>query len=230
MNEAIVSSLEPIGLVGGGASSDALIELAERIVTGWVAADGGADALLQAGRHPRAVIGDMDSLSDRARARFAAELHPIPEQESTDFDKALRSIRAPLVVGVGFTGGRVDHELAAFSTLLKRADCACILLGAQSLVFHCPPQLSLTLPKGDLVSLFPLQPLQVASTGLVWETEGLTLQPGVRVGTSNEVREDGPVRLAPSGDGLLVILRSSQLVEAARALGESHPQGQGNQA
>ena len=49
-------------------------------------------------------------------------LHPIPEQDSTDFDKCLRHIAAPLVLGVGFLGGRVDHELAAFSTLVTRCD------------------------------------------------------------------------------------------------------------
>ena len=54
---------------------------------------------------PQAVIGDFDSLSDLGRAAIpATRQHVIPEQDTTDFDKALRSIRAPFVLGLGFSG------------------------------------------------------------------------------------------------------------------------------
>ena len=47
----------------------------------------------------------MDSVSRRARERLGtARFHPIAEQDSTDFDKVLRSVQAPFMIGVGFLG------------------------------------------------------------------------------------------------------------------------------
>ena len=37
------------------------------------------------------------------------------DQDTTDFDKALRHIKAPVVIGAGFSGARTDHALAAFT-------------------------------------------------------------------------------------------------------------------
>ena len=36
-------------------------------------------------------------------------LRPITEQDSTDFEKCLRRISAPEILGFGFLGARVDH-------------------------------------------------------------------------------------------------------------------------
>ena len=112
------------------------------------------------GGDPVAVIGDMDSLSPEAAMAFADRLHPVPEQETTDFDKALTRIEAPLVLALGFAGGRLDHELAALHSLVLRADRPCILLGPATLAFHAPPDLSLPLGPGTLVSSFSLQAMK----------------------------------------------------------------------
>ena len=111
-----------------------------------VAADSGADRLLKLGVVPQAVIGDMDSISDQARAEIPLDRqHLVGEQLTTDFDKALRLIEAPLVLALGFAGARLDHGLAAMATLVARAERRCILIGPQDLAFAAPARLELAL-------------------------------------------------------------------------------------
>lgn len=182
-----------------------------------VALDRGADACLAAGIKPQAVIGDLDSLSDEARKRLSGRLHHVSEQMTTDFDKGLRNIRAPLVIGVGLMDGRLDHMLAALSVLMRHAERPCLLIGSESLVFHCPPEIRFDLPKDTLVSIYPLAPGRVASHGLVWPTDGLWFQAGDMLGTSNAAA-GGEVMLAPEKRGMLVILPRAALEVAAEAL------------
>lgn len=126
-------------LVGGGSRDGAAFDMAFSRSKFLLAADGGADAILEKGHIPQAVIGDMDSLSDTARAAIPADrLHSIAEQDSTDFDKALRSILAPLILAVGFSGARLDHELAALHGLVRYPDRRVIMIGTQDITFHVP--------------------------------------------------------------------------------------------
>lgn len=213
---AIVQSQEPVTLVGGGPLAPGDLDRALALAPILVAADGGADRALALGIRPAAVIGDMDSLSPPARRAFADRLHPVAEQETTDFDKALTRIDAPVVLALGFAGGRLDHELAALHSLVLRAERPCLLLGPATLAFHAPPDLLLPLAPGTTVSLFPFAPVSVGSEGLLWPTAGLHFAPQSRIGTSNEAR--GPVRLRPSGPGMLVILPRGSLPLALAAL------------
>lgn len=178
--------------------------------------DGGANGLVGSSRRPSAVIGDLDSLSDAARTEFADLVYEVSEQETTDFDKALRHVEAPLVIALGVSGGRLDHELAGLNVLVRHADRRCIALGPETLTFVCPPFLRLELEPGCLVSLFPMRELGVETEGLQWPTRGLRLSPMGRVGTSNAAT--GPVTLAPDAPGLLVILPTAALSAVSRAL------------
>jgi thiamine pyrophosphokinase len=213
---AIVQSQEPVTLVGGGDLAPGDLAQALALAPILVAADGGADRVLASGAEPVAVIGDMDSLSAEARGAFADRLHPVPEQVTTDFDKALTRIDAPVVLALGFAGGRLDHELAALHSLVLRADRPCLLLGPATLAFHAPPDFRLPLSPGTLVSLFPFAPVTMESEGLLWPTDGLAFAPQSRIGTSNQAT--GPVRLRPSGPGMLVILPRGSLPPALSAL------------
>lgn len=185
-----------------------------------VAVDGGAGALMAEGLHPEAVIGDLDSLPDDLRTRLGDRLHRVEEQDTTDFDKALRHVRAPVVIAVGFTGGRFDHELAVMNTLARHPDRPCVVLGDETLAFLCPPALALHLAPGALFSVFPLAPMAATSTGLRWPLDGLALSPVGRVGTSNAVT-GGDVTLGPDAPALLVILRRDSLEEVVAALAEA---------
>lgn len=217
MNDPIVLSREPVLLVGGAHGDNAqLLSLLNEVAT-VVAADSGADWLHAVGRLPDALIGDLDSVTDVTRAAMPPHaVHLITEQDSTDFDKALRSIDAPLILGIGFLGGQVDHLLAAMTVLARYPDRAIVLVGERDVVAHLPPRIDLPVSSGCRVSLYPMRPVSGTSTGLHWPIDGLELSPGGRVGTSN--RADGPVTLTVQSPGLLIILPVSERSGLQQAL------------
>tara|TARA_R110002033_G_scaffold25717_8_gene59247 strand:+ start:5669 stop:6328 length:660 start_codon:yes stop_codon:yes gene_type:complete len=213
----IVESAVPVTLIGGGAGSAADVAFSRALAPVCVAADGGAMLALEAGVMPDAVIGDFDSLPEDIRARIPPkQLYHISEQSSTDFDKALRNIAAPLVIAVGFTGERLDHQLAAFHVLAAHDARPCIMLGATEVIFHCPAQVDLPVTQGDVVSLFPMQKVSGRSTGLEWPIDGLEFHPMRLIGTSN--RATGAVRLWMDGLGMLCIAPRRILPELVQAL------------
>ncbi|MEM8978816.1 MAG: thiamine diphosphokinase [Pseudomonadota bacterium] len=217
MTRSFFSSSEPITLVGGGALSLETYQICRSFAEPVVGADGGANFVFEQGELPDAVIGDLDSLAPGFRDRLPVErLLEISEQDSTDFDKALRSVEAPLILAPGFMGKRVDHELAAFHGLTVRSDRAVILVGETSLVCVVPPELQLDLPKDTALSLFPMGEVKVASEGLAWPTTGLSFAPHRQIGTSNAV--EGPVVLRPDAPLMLLILDQAHLKTLMAAL------------
>ncbi|MBN2906102.1 MAG: thiamine diphosphokinase [Rhodobacteraceae bacterium] len=217
MTTSLLHSSDNITILGGGAVDSRALGQALALAPVLVAADGGADAALAAGHMPRLVIGDFDSISAAARAAIpAVRQHPIAEQDSTDFEKCLRAVTAPLILGLGLLGARLDHQLAALNTLVRYPDRRCVLVGAKDLCFHCPANLRLDLPVGTRVSLFPLAPVTGQSEGLRWPIGGIGFAPGGRIGTSNAA--SGPVRLRMAGPGMAVIVPRAHLAEVARAL------------
>ncbi len=209
MNDPIVRSQEPVLLVGGAHGDNAqLLSLLNEVGT-VVAADSGADWLRAVGCVPDALIGDLDSVSASTRAAVPPNaVHHIAEQDSTDFEKAIRAIDAPLILGIGFLGGQVDHLLAAMTVLARYPDRAIVLIGDTDVVAHLPPHINLPLAADTRVSLYPMRPVMGASTGLHWPIDGLELSPGGRVGTSN--RAAGPVSLTVQSTGMLIILPVSE--------------------
>jgi thiamine pyrophosphokinase len=219
---AIVKTLLGVTLVGGGGVGARDYHAALRIAPCVVAADGGADRILRlGGAAPQAVIGDMDSISQGAQAAYAGRLHAIARQDNTDFDKALDAIDAPFVLGLGFVGARMDHGLAVLRGLVRRPDLRCILLGARDVIFLAPPQITLHLPRGARVSLFPMGPVTGRSTGLKWPIDGIDFAPDGDIGTSNSALgpRSAPLHLEFSARKMLVILPRAHLGAALLALG-----------
>lgn len=218
MKSAIVDVACGVTLIAGGPVARRDLSAALRLAPVLVAADGGADRALALGAEPVAVIGDMDSISAAGRARLgAARIFPIPEQESTDLDKALRSIKAGFVLTLGCLGGRVDHELAALRTLACGGGPPCVLIGRQDVVVAAPSALQLQMRAGDRFSLFPMAPVTGRSTGLRWPIAGISFAPGGRIGTSNEA--SGPVALEFDAPGMLVIVPRARLAVVLAGLG-----------
>lgn len=214
MTAPLVVSTLGVTLVGGAPVTARGLGAALRLAPCLVAADGGADRALAAGLMPQAVIGDFDSISPAAQAAVPPDrLHPIAEQETTDFDKALRSVAAPFVLALGFAGARIDHGLAVFNTLVRHPDRRCLVMSAQDVVFLCPPEITLRLRPGDRLSLFPMGPVTGRSSGLRWPIEGLHFAPDGRIGTSNCV-SDPVVRLSFDAGLMLVILPRARLKAA----------------
>lgn len=172
---------------------------------------------LAAGRVPEAVIGDLDSLDPGDRVWLPdAAIHRVAEQDSTDFVKCLARIAAPLVVGLGFLGARLDHTLAALNAL-ARHDGACLLVGSEDVAFHVAGRVALDLAPGSRLSIFPMAPVTGRSRGLEWPIDGLTLAPAGRIGTSNRVT--GPVEIAFDGPGAVIIVPLAARDAALAGLG-----------
>jgi thiamine pyrophosphokinase len=185
-------------IVGGGDVDAALLtRLAEKgaLVVG---ADGGADAALEAGVTPDLVIGDLDSLEDPETWRKRARVIHIAEQETTDFEKCLYSVEAPVTVALGMTGKRFDHTLAALHAVTRfGTDRRIVLVDTVDAALALSGPMACELPAGTRVSVHPLQAVHFAgSEGLAYPLDGLTLMPGIRTGTSNKAT-GGPVRITP---------------------------------
>jgi len=204
----IVATEGGVTLVGGGTVAAGDWAEALALAPVLVAADSGADAALAAGNMPQAVIGDFDSLSDAARRIIPAErLHPIPEQDSTDFEKCLMRISARFVLAIGFAGRRLDHTLAALSAMARHPQPPVLLLSEEDVTFLAPPRLDLPLGAGTRVSLWPLGPSGGRSIGLRWPIDDITFEPSGRIGTSNIAT--GPVCLALEGPMLVLLPREA---------------------
>lgn len=216
-NPPIVHELEPVACIGGGTLVNADLTEALAVCSTVVAVDGGLMAAQAFGSDISAVIGDMDSVTEAALAAVPpARVHKITEQDSTDFEKALSRIAAPVVVAVGFTGGRLDHQLAVLHGLMRYPERPCVLLGGAECTFLMPRALTLDLAKGDVVSLFPLAPVSGRSTGLRWEIDGLDFAPGRVIGTSNEAM--GQVHLQAGTPAMIVTVQRSAFSQVVEAL------------
>jgi thiamine pyrophosphokinase len=209
----------PVTLVGAGPVAARQLAAALVLAPEAIAADGGGAVPLPDGQRFRAAIGDMDSLDVAAALRAAgAAVYKIGEQETTDLEKCLYSVEAPLFIGVGFLGGRLDHELAAMNALAKHPGRAVVLVGEADVCFLCPPELSLELPAGTRVSFFPMAPVRGrVSEGLRWSVAGLELRPDGAIGTSNQAL-GGPVRVGFDAPQVLVILPGTLLAPVAALL------------
>lgn len=204
-------------LVGGGEVLGHDLRHALRLAPGLVAADGGGNALAAFGLTPDAVIGDMDSLRPDLRAAWAGRVHPVPEQDSTDFDKCLQRIRAPLVLALGFSGARLDHTLSAMSALVRHGRSRVLLVGPQDVCCLCPPEIVLDLAPGARVSLYPMGPVTGRSQGLHWPIDGIGFAPAGVIGTSNRA-DAGQVVLRMDRPGMLLLLERDMLDRLAALL------------
>lgn len=204
----LVISDRGVTVIGGGATTQYDLRTALAVAPMLVAADGGADRALALGQAPDWVIGDLDSITPQAQKLIAARrIHHVAEQDSTDFAKCLSRIAAPFVMAVGFAGYRLDHTLAALTTMASIPRPLVILLSSDDVVFMAPPRLTLPLMPGTRVSLYPMGPARGISAGLEWPIEGIEFAPGGRVGTSN--RASGVVTLRIEGKMLLMLPRST---------------------
>jgi thiamine pyrophosphokinase len=198
----------PICLVGGGPVAGATLAALTPTVTGFVGVDSGADLLLARGISPLAVIGDLDSLSQAARTGFAAITHHIREQDTTDFEKALLRIRAPLIFAIGFTGGRLDHSLSVLNAMARHPAQMVVLVDEWDLSFLVPQNgITLDLPAQMRVSLMPLGNVTATASGLRWPFADWPMHPAGAVSASN-MALGGPVRITAQGPLLLTLPRA----------------------
>lgn len=209
---------ENVTLLGASKVESGVLTEALMFAPHLVAADGGAKNAVKIGQLPEFVIGDFDSVDAGTLAQIPDERQiRVLEQDTTDFEKCLSRIEAPLILGVGFLGRRLDHQMASLNALVRFRDRAVVLMGSIDLCFHLPQEMELQLKVGQRLSLFPMADVTGTSDGLRWPIAGIPFAPDGRIGTSNEVSEPG-VRLRTDGPGLLAIMPRAALASVVRAL------------
>ena len=181
----IVTYDNQVLLVGGADIDTGLLQLYRK--SPLVAADGGANYLRRLNWLPSVVLGDLDSLHDRTYWENHTRVIEISEQDTTDFEKCLYSIDAPLYIAAGFCGGRLDHTLATLHVVQKyHRQKSVVLISEQDVIVVCSDTVDLALPVGTRVSVYPLTTVGFESSeGLQYSLNGLTLQSGHFIGTSN---------------------------------------------
>ena len=188
-------------LVGAGPTTGWLLKHAADHASAIVAADGGYTAAIHAGLNVELTVGDMDSISKSVDAHNKLE---IKDQSSTDFEKCLQVCDAQVFLGLGFLGGRLDHQMAAFSAILKDLRPV-VLMDSQQLIFIVPKEFKLKVDEGAEVAFYPLVPVQVEALGLEWPLQDVEMEPGGLISTSNKIK-GSELKLKVNRHGLLAIL------------------------
>ena len=214
----IVHENHPLTLIGGADLNGIVLNICLSQAPITVAVDGGADQCLASGMSPLAVIGDLDSISDRARSAYAKILHQITDQDTTDFEKAVLSVSAPLILAVGFLGGRIDHQIAILNAMWRHRTSHVVLVGTDDVVCLVDHAVTLPLPVGQRIALLPMAATRVTTKGLVWDLNDTELSPTGTISSSNAVHEP-IVEITPAGPVFLTLPLSALdvVTDAVRA-------------
>ena len=154
-----------------------LLRKAERIIC----CDGSAAALADFGLEPDVVIGDLDSLQEQFKNRFADRLIHVREQETNDLTKAFTYCQEKgwkNIVILGATGKREDHTLGNLSLLADYSKSVQNLKFVTNYGVFFVLSESGTIPSvpGQQISIIALQTgTKVTSSGLKYPMEQLAL-------------------------------------------------------
>ena len=136
-----------------------------------VCCDGAAQKLLDWGREPDYITGDMDSLPSPLFERFKERIVPSSCQETNDLTKAVRLCIEkgyPQAHILGATGGREDHTIANISLLADYAQSLQVdIITDHGIFIPLLESGSVATQPGMQISIFSLDPeLQLQATGL----------------------------------------------------------------
>lgn len=222
MKKTIVYSKVGVTLIGGGRAKRGQISRSLEFAPFLVAADKGALLALKHGFLPDVVIGDLDSLSTLTPEIPQERIHHVPEQDTTDFEKCLYSIKARYIIALGVTGSRLDHSLAALNALTKCNDKVVLVVSGKDVAFVCPTDFTIQLPVGTRVSLFPMAGVKGQGEGLEWPIDDIGFSPLGPVSISNRTSEP-ELRLNFQSRSMLVILPARHLKAVLQAHSINRP-------
>jgi len=165
-----------------------------------LAVDGAANILLDNAIKPDAIVGDMDSIRSDilvAAKEMGINVDKRDDQESTDFDKAMRHLQEKNILRIdviGHRGFRLDHELSVYDVVVAHAPLFSIRLIDEigdGIILHGLSDFSINNKKDHLCSLFPLNPcVNVTLRGFKWSFKRKNLEIGHFISSSNVITED----------------------------------------
>ena len=194
MNRALVVGNRPL--------SSNVIELAKNTLV--IAADAGADRLLKFNIIPDCIIGDLDSVSDKTMTKLEEWIITNKDIQKTDLEKAVDYAiekGATDIQIVGWSGGRIDHTLAALGLAFNSKIS---LIDEQFTVQAITNLKTIQGAESTLFSLIAMPEARISVTGARWNLQHEKLSMGGR-GVHNEI---GPTRTVTidchSGNLLLI--------------------------
>lgn len=136
------------------------------------------------------ISGDFDSHSGIDENVYDEKFIYTPDQNKTDFEKALEIICQNGFKEVdiyGGSGGEMDHFLGNLTVAFQfKADLKITFYDDQSTYFFSPKSLVLNNCKGKMISLYPFPKAEnIITKGLNWELENSTLELTHKIGTRN---------------------------------------------
>ncbi len=189
-------------IVGNRPLSKSIIELSKNKLI--VAADGGADRLLEYEILPDKVIGDLDSISDKTATKLEDWLILNKDIQKTDLEKAVEYAierGSKKIQIVGWSGGRVDHTIAALGLAF---DSRIELIDDNFTVKAISGLELISGKKGTLFSLIAIPEARVSIEGARWKLEHEKLKMGGR-GIHNEIGDSENVSIQCHSGNLLLV-------------------------
>lgn len=161
------------------------------------------------------LLGDFDRLDieDVKAQQYPIEIIHTPNQDKTDLEKAFDFLIErgfPAVNVVWATGRRADHSIANITNIVRyKNQIQTVLIDDYSVIYplQTSPQIfEKWFSKGTNISLIPVAKAEgIKTENLRYSLDNETLTLGYRIGNSNEVAEDGIVRISyESGDLILM--------------------------
>lgn len=203
--------------LGGEKPSPQLSKSAARRAERIIAADSGYHAASDTGIQPDIVTGDFDSIGEFPNSP-QLEVIPAPEQDATDFEKALRQLppETDSIEILGGTGLRSDHFLTNLVIAAGLPDRLPVVFhdDTQS-IYRITPELSFSrsLPPQTIVSLIPFASCSgVHTAGLHWNLADASMGPDGLLGQSNRVEED-TVRIRIAAGLLYAVVNHPQGID-----------------
>jgi thiamine pyrophosphokinase len=142
------------------------------------------------------VVGDLDSILKPEHSD--ADLN----QDNTDLAKALMMYEVDAVVGI--SGGRLDHQIAAFTALFETKSDAILYFDNWRACRVGESGLEIELEKGSICSIMAFGKVsEVILSGVEFELNGEDISTGTR-GVGNRVTE-GEVKISHNAGDLLFI-------------------------
>ncbi|WP_338875894.1 thiamine diphosphokinase [Spirosoma sp. SC4-14] len=205
---------EPALLIANGEACqpDLLGQLLEWSPT-VVVLDSAIWRVLELGIKVDVLLGDFDRQLDLDTIReqqYPLEIVHTPDQDKTDLDKGIEYLIEqgyPAVNIVWATGRRADHSLTNMTNIVRyKNQIRIVMIDDHSRIFPLVGHFEKWYEAGTSISLIPVGTVAgFTSEGLKYNLQDATLKLGYRTSSSNEVAEDGFVRIeAKTGDLLIM--------------------------
>ena len=159
-----------------------------------ICCDGSAESLVNFGREPYAIVGDIDSLSAELADRYADRIFHNDDQDTNDLTKAVNwcvSRGFKDIVITGATGKREDHTLGNISLLAEYCRYANVIMATDTGIFKIYyNSAEIETFKGQQISIFSIDGnTEITLRGLKYQLNNPKIT-NWWVGTLNEALSD----------------------------------------